>query len=286
MSGFPRTSVEGLSLPRMLIGTNWFLGFSHTSRAKDAFIKRTMSRDAIAEVLIAFFEAGIDAVYGCRPEAPHLEEAIRDAEDRTGRKCLRISTPSLDTSGTDEAAAENARILDAHAELGVALCGPHQNTTDVLLDGRDRTIREGREIVAMIRERGMVPMLSTHTPEAPVYADETDLDVGTYIQIYNAAGFLMQIEVDWVQRMIWQRRRPVIAIKPFAAGRLHPLVGLAFCYATLRPCDMVCVGTLTPDEARELIEISHALFEGRCPDHELQRTRSKAAVEAGESRSG
>ncbi|KKK56908.1 hypothetical protein LCGC14_3059800, partial [marine sediment metagenome] len=36
MNEFPRTQVEGVSLSRMIIGTNWFLGWSHTSAAKDA----------------------------------------------------------------------------------------------------------------------------------------------------------------------------------------------------------------------------------------------------------
>ena len=36
---FPRTMVGGVSLPRLLVGTNWFLGYSHTSLAKDKFIK-------------------------------------------------------------------------------------------------------------------------------------------------------------------------------------------------------------------------------------------------------
>ena len=72
--------------------------------------------------------------------------------------------------------------------------------------------------------------------------------MATYIQIYNAIGFLMHIEVDWVHRMIWKCRRPVIAIKPLAAGSLLPLVGLAFAWSTLRDQDMVCVGTSSPDE--------------------------------------
>jgi hypothetical protein len=38
MSDFPRTLVEDVSLPRLIIGTNWFLGFSHVSKAKDKFI--------------------------------------------------------------------------------------------------------------------------------------------------------------------------------------------------------------------------------------------------------
>ena len=38
MTDFPRTLVGGVSMPRLLVGTNWFLGYSHTSRAQDKFI--------------------------------------------------------------------------------------------------------------------------------------------------------------------------------------------------------------------------------------------------------
>jgi hypothetical protein len=115
-------------------------------------------------------------------------------------------------------------------------------------------------------------------PETPIYADETGIDVASYIQIYNAGQFLMQIEIDWVHRMIWKRKKPVITIKPLAAGRLPPLVGLAFSWSTIREQDMVCIGCMTPDEAREVIEISFAQLEGRAPVIDLQTTRSKASV--------
>jgi len=131
----------------------------------------------------------------------------------------------------------------------------------------------------MIRDRGMIPGLSTHMPETIAYADAAGLDVATYIQIYNAAGFLMQVEVDWVHRIIWEARKPVIVIKPLAAGRLHPLVGLAFVWGTLREQDMVTVGTMSVDEAAEIIEYSLALLERRKPELDLQRTRSKASIE-------
>jgi hypothetical protein len=133
---------------------------------------------------------------------------------------------------------------------------------------------------AWIRERGMIPGLSTHMPEAIVYADEADLDVGTYIQIYNAIGFLMQVEVDWVHRIIWKAKKPVITIKPLAAGRLMPLVGLAYNWATLREKDMVCIGCFTPEEARECIDISLSQLERTGPAVELQVTRSKASLAA------
>lgn len=277
MELFPRTTIEGeLTLPRLIVGTNWMLGFSHTSKAKDRLITETKDRKAIAEILEVFFQAGCDAVYGVRPISPHLDEAIRDAEDRTGRGCVKIGIPNFDLQAGEDAWR---KTLDDYAAIGTSLCMPHQCTTDALVDRRDRTIRDIEWFTQEIRQRGMVPGLSTHMPEVPIYADEMDADVATYIQIYNAAGFLMQIEVDWVHRMIWQRRRPVICIKPLAAGRLHPFVGLAFTWATIRDIDMCCVGCYTPDEAREVIEMSMAQLQRRPAEVELQTTRSKASLQ-------
>ena len=278
MKAFPRTQIENLSVPRLIIGTNWLMGYSHTSAAQDRFIKQLQTRERIADILQVFFESGINAVLGGLPSDQHFVDALHDVEDRTGSPSIWIGTPHFDLSGTDEGRDINMRRLDAFAEKGCTICGPHQATTDALLDRRARRIRDIEPITEAIRERGMIPFLSTHMPETPIYADETGIDVASYIQIYNAAGFLMQIEIDWVHRMIWNRQKPVIAIKPLAAGRLQPLVGLAFSWATIREQDMVCIGCMTPDEAREVIEISFAQLERRAPQIDLQTTRSKASV--------
>jgi hypothetical protein len=280
MDNFPRTKIEDLSVPRLIVGTNWFLGYSRTSAAKDKLIMEYQTRERLADLLEVFFRSGVDAVYGVRPESEHLTAAIRDAEDRTGRKCTRIGIPSFDLPGTTEARDSNLRAMDAYAAIGCDVLMPHQATTDCLVDKRTRSIQEMDFFIPAIRERGMIPGLSTHMPETPIYADEMGLDVGTYIQIYNAAGFLMQIEIDWVHRMIWNRAKPVITIKPLAAGRLHPLVGLAFSWATLRDIDMVCVGCFTADEAKEVVDISLSILERRASNVELQETRSKASVKS------
>jgi len=280
MLEFPRTNVGGLSLSRMVVGTNWFLGFSHQTAARDRFIQQYHSTPkSIADVLEVFLAAGVDAVMGLFSR-PLLAQACLEAEQRTGRRIIRVDTPGLafaadGTLNLDE----TARILDQSAAVGADVCMPHQGTTDRLLDRTIRRIRQMDIVCRMIRERGMIPGLSTHMPETPIYADESGLDVATYIQIYNAIGFLMQIEVDWVHRMIHKCAKPVMTIKPMAAGRLPPLQGLAFVWATLREIDMVTVGCLTTDEAKEVIEISLCLLAGRAPEVELQRTRSKELVE-------
>ncbi len=274
---FPRTSIGGVSVPRMIIGTNWFLGFSHTSLAKDRHIKETMTRDRIAGIIQAFMEEGVDAIMG-QIQTPLLKEAIGEAEQRTGRPCTIISTPTLNIGADDESMALAEACFDREAELGAAVCMPHQSATDALLDFPSGSIRNMDRYCRMIRERAMVPGLSTHMPAAIVFADRTGLDVETYLSIYNAAGFLMQLEADWTHRIIWNAKHPVIAIKPLAAGRLLPLVGLAFAWATLRDSDMVAVGTSTPDEAREVIELSRSILERRPARVELQTTRSKQQV--------
>ena len=273
---FPRTIVGGISLPRLIAGSNWFLGYSHTSLAKDKFIKDFQQRERIADVLTVFLESGADAVMA--PASPPLEEAIRDAEQRAGRKMIRILTPWFNPSPDADKESGPERAFDQCKELGATFCMPHQSVTDALVDRLTGTIREIDRLTRLIRERGMVPGLSTHMPESVVYADKTGADVETYIQIYNAAGFLMQVEADWVMRIIQEAKKPVMTIKPLAAGRLLPVVGLAFVWNTIRDCDMVTIGTTTPDEARECIDISLDLLHRRIPDNELQKTRSKKSL--------
>jgi hypothetical protein len=273
---FPRTLVGGVSLPRLLIGSNWFLGYSHTSLAKDRFIKELQTRQRITEVLVAFVERGVDAVMA--PPSLLLEDAILDAEQRTGQKIIRILTPIFGVR-PDTPADETAEVvLDRTQRLNATFCMPHQAVTDALVDRVAKVIRNIDVYTQMIRDRGMIPGLSTHMPESVVYADNTGADVETYIQIYNAAGFLMQVEADWINRIIRNAQKPVMTIKPLAAGKLLPLVGLGFVWGTIREQDMVTIGCTTPDEAKEVVDISLDLIHQRIPENELQRTRSKLSL--------
>lgn len=274
MDLFPRTTVGGVSVSRMVIGTNWFLGFSHTSAAKDKFIKTYHTRKSIADVITVFLESGVDAIMSSPNQ--FLAEAVSDAEQRTGKQVIRVMTPNFSVKSCDP--DESAKHFDECARLGATFCLLHQCVTDPLIDLVTDEFRNIDRYSRMIREREMIPGVSTHTPQAIVMADKCAADVETYTQIYNADGFLMQVEVDWVMRMIATAKKPVMVIKPLAAGRLLPPVGLAFVWNTIREQDLVTIGTTTPDEAREVIEISLDFLNRRLPQNELQKTRSKNAL--------
>ena len=273
---FPRTTVGNVSLSRMIVGTNWFLGYSHYSKAKDNFIKDTQTRDKIVDILEVFLDAGIDTVMG--PMLPLLAEAVSEAQNRSGQDIKLILTPWFDILPGGDPENRPEAVISRCKEAGATICMPHQMVTDALMDRMYRKIRDIDLYTNLIRQYEMIPGLSTHMPETVVYADNTDIDIETYIQIYNATGFLMQVETDWVMKIIKNARKPVMTIKPLAAGRLLPISGLAFVWNTIREQDMVTVGTTTPDEAREVIDISLELLDRRIPDYELQRTRSKSSL--------
>lgn len=281
MSAFPRTTVGGVSVSRMIIGTNWFLGFSHTTAAKDEYIKTHIQhRDKIADILEVYLKSGVDTIMGLI-QRPALHEGIQEAQQRTGKKLIVVSTPGIPVNPDTPKkgfGGEAEQIFDEEKRLGATFCFPHQGTTDALVDRCTRTIRHMDQLSKMVRDRGMIPGLSTHMPESIIYADESGADVETYICLYNSMGFLMQVEVDWIQRVILGAKKPVMTIKPMAAGQLRPFQAFNFVWNTLRPQDMVTVGTMSPREAQECIDMSLGILEKRDVQIELQETRSKASI--------
>ena len=139
-------------------------------------------------------------------------------------------------------------------------------SVEKLLDKHRQEIPRVSDYLSMIRDVGNIPGLGAHMPEVVQYADMNNYDVETYIQIFNCMGFLMQIEVEYVARIIHNAKKPVMTIKPMAAGRCTPYVGFTFAWNAIRDCDMVTVGAGSALEAIEDIELSKAILERRHPD--------------------
>ena len=279
MQLFPRTKVAGISLPRMIIGSNWLIGYSHTSVAADDMIKRRYdNREAVSAMVEAYLAYGIDAVMAPFSHSQVLVEGIKLAEQRAGKPVTLIDTPIIDVSDSREGREAAQRGLSYGRDIGAAFSLIHHGSCEQLVNKHKGTMDRIGDYLDMIRQLGMVPGLSAHMPEIIAYSDANEYDVQTYIQLYNAAGFLMQVEVETVHKMIWQAKKPVMAIKPMAAGRLSPFVGLTFSYATLRDQDMVVVGAHTPDEVHEDVEISLAAIERRPPNIKKRGSPGKTVL--------
>ncbi len=276
---FPRTVAGGVSLPRMIIGSNWILGYSHTSAAADTQIKnRFATKETVSDILEAYLAYGIDAVMCPLAGSDILLGGIRLAQERTGKKLIIIDTPILNVDDSPAARAEARQTIETSKQLGATFCLPHHVCAEQLVNKNKRTMDRLPDYLNMVREAGMIPGLSAHMPELIVYSDLNGYDVETYIQIYNCAGFLMQVEIEYIYKVIWQAKKPVMTIKAMAAGRVSPFVGLTFSYATLRPCDMVTVGCYTREEVEEDVEIALAALERRPPDLEGRNSPKKSDI--------
>ena len=267
MTQFPRTEVAGISLPRMLVGTNWILGYSHTGPAADDMIRNRHSDPKnVSAVLDAYMEYGIDAIMGPSfDEDSPLRQGMRLTEEKFGKKFIQIVTPGINVDDNDEARAEAEATIAKCAADGATFCLIHHASAEQLVNKNTQTIDRLPDYLAMIRKYGMIPGLSAHMPELVQYSDKNGYDVETYIQIYNCMGFMMQLEIEGVHGVIWNAKKPVMTIKSMAAGRCTPFVGITFSYSTIRPCDMVTLGAFTPNEVHEDVEIALAAIERRRP---------------------
>lgn len=276
---FPRTEIDGVSLSRMIIGTNWLLGWSHTSRSADEMIRRRYdSAEKFKPVLETYLAHGVDTIMAPFEASPELVRAIKETEQKCGREMIMVDTPWVNVSDTPEGRREAEKTIKEAARRGAKICLIHHAHAEQLVNKNLGQIVRLDDYTRMIRDAGMVPGLSAHMPEMVIYSDQNGYDVQTYIQIFNCMGFLMQVEIETVALNIRNAKKPVMTIKPMAAGRVSPFVGLTFNWNVIRPQDMVTVGAFTAEEAEEDIEISLAAIEHRFPD--LQKRSSPVQDQA------
>lgn len=267
---FPMTTIGGIEISRLICGSNTFHGYSHFSAARNEWLRQYFTPERIYEVLEVCVNEGINATVSIQRE--DYRRILEEIERNTGHHIVWIASPG---GSTKEELMDGIRQC---ADMGVEICMPHTSYTDSHLIIAENRIDTADEILPLIRTLGMVPGWSTHRPEVITVSDRAGYDVETYIQPYNSIGFLCSVETDWVGRVITHTAKPVISIKPLGSGRILPPTGLRFVYHSIKPIDTVCIGMMSPQEAREDIGLARSILEGVEDRHELQYTRSKQAL--------
>ena len=136
---FPRTNVGGVSMPRLLMGTNWVLGYSHTGAAADLGIREKFQKpEDFYPVFRAYLDYGINAVMGPVSTTPLCLEAIRYAEEKSGQKLIIIDTPGMNVDDSPAARAEANATIKHSAEIGSTFCLIHHVSAE---DMQNRAIR-------------------------------------------------------------------------------------------------------------------------------------------------
>jgi len=273
----PTTTIAGRQVSRLVCGSNTFLGFSHFSAARDAWLKQHFDTRRIVDVLAAASEMGVNGLVGPADERLHL--ALEQHRRETKRDIAWIAT----TYGHTEIEAQE-RELRLLAGWGAPICLIHASYTDTHLFTARRRIEGMERLLGRARELGMAPGVSTHRPETLPTCDAAGYDVECYILPLNAAGFLCSVETNWVAKIIRETPQPVVCIKPLAAGRLMPFEGLNFVYHAIKPADTVAIGLLGPEEAREDLTIAAEIMAGMAASASaagLSTSPSKSTVGGG-----
>ncbi|MDI6827299.1 MAG: hypothetical protein QME62_02310 [Armatimonadota bacterium] len=263
----PTTSIGGLEVSRIICGSNTFFGYSHFSAARDTWLKKYFDVPRIVEVMAKCAEFGVNCVLS--GPVPAMHKAIQEVERQTGHHYVWICTPGMGNEDITDG-------LKWCADHGVEMCFPHTSWTDIRLNIAKNEIEGIEPVFEQIRNLGMIPGFSTHRPEVIIVSDSRGYDAQAYIQPFNVAGFLCSVETDWIARIIRNTPKPVVCIKPLAAGRIMPEAGLGYVFRNNKPIDPVCIGFLSPEEAEEDIRIALAIMEHQQASIELTKSRSKA----------
>ncbi|MCD6445057.1 hypothetical protein J7L70_08730 [Candidatus Bathyarchaeota archaeon] len=252
LTGFPTFDVEGVKVPKLLIGINSLLGWSHTSVGRDRWIRRYYTARRIARVFERCMELGVYGVLG--PVWPRLIEAIKIAEKETGERMLFVST----TIGEPRETEKQLRMLDG---LYSPICCIHGAWTDSwpLENGRFVGLEK---YLRLIRRSGRVPGLACHNGDRLRLVDEGDYDVSLFVTPVNKMGFYMYPTMESILEAISRTRRPVIAIKPLASGRFDEgkiREWLEWVFSQ-KGVSGICVGFMSEEEAEEdIAHVKHIL---------------------------
>jgi hypothetical protein len=208
-SRFPSVKVGDIQIPRIIIGINSLLGWSHTSGGRDRWIRKFYTPERIADVFARCIELGVTAVFG--PVYDRLIEAIDITERKTGVRLTYIST----TFGDPKTTSEQVKRL---RDVGAPICLVHGGWTDQW-EVKDGRLIGFERILEEIRKAGMIPGAACHRAERLRMLDEGDYDCELFAIPVNKTGFCMYPSRDAVVEAVNRCRKPVIAIKPLSGGR-------------------------------------------------------------------
>ncbi|MHA1792653.1 MAG: hypothetical protein ACTSVI_08415 [Promethearchaeota archaeon] len=236
----PKIKLESLELSRLICGTNPFVGISHFTRSRDMFLKEYFTIERISEIMVYLFEEfGVNCCLSSPRE--EIAKAIKIVQDETGEKYHWLCTPSARITAKGLKPDISSQIKWC-ADHDVSVCMPHRSYTDSFMNPAEGVIEGLPDILAEIRDQGMIPGISTHYHDAITICQKQKYDVSVIIQPLNTIGFQSDIEVNTLVRLIKNTKFQIINIKPLAAGRLLPEVGLPFCFNNIKPNDFVACG--------------------------------------------
>jgi len=252
---FPSFNIEGIKVPRVLIGINPFLGGSHFSKARSKYFRRIFGKvSAISDIIVKATEFGVTGIF--TPASQKISKTLIETEERTGIDMTVVGTTCYTFN-----ISKMANELDLLSDMGAKICLLHGNMVDDLLDPPNRSIKGAEEMLQLIRDKDMIPGIACHDARAMLFAKEKGYDSKIYATPVNKIGFWMSQE-GLTLKIIKGIDEPLIALKPFASGRMQPEEGLEFTLST-PGVTAVAIGVSNYEEVIQDFTLAKELLHGR-----------------------
>jgi hypothetical protein len=279
MSGFPSLTIEGVTIPRVLCGTNSLLGFSHVSRGRDAWIREHFTPQRIARVFAKCMELGVNAAMG--PLFPRLLDALEETEKLTGVRMTWVATTSHELApkgreeelrkaveahrGDEAMAIVRESIVEQVARIkaaGASICIFHGGW----IDGwpmQDGSMIGFERHTRLIREAGMIPGAVSHLSARLAEVDRGNHDVAVLVTPVNKGGWNMRPSRDEAAETIGKIKKPVIAIKSLACGRYeaeHVVEDWLKWVVDVKGVEAIALGLMLEQEAEQSLPFLREQF--------------------------
>jgi hypothetical protein len=233
-AGLPTVRLGTLEVSRLILGSNPFWGYSHKSAQLDEEMRRHHTDERIAQILDEAASCGVTAV-ASPPDERWRKLWMRYAAGG-GKLKLWVSQCH---GNPEQMLAEIDRSVEAGA-AAVFIQGAR--VEEQYGKGNFDTLRTWIE---HIKKAGLPAGAAAHWPEVHPELERRGFPTDFYFQcMYNASktSDYSSAEREKAAATIAGLKKPVVAYKILAAGRLAAAEGFEYAFNHIRRKDGVCVG--------------------------------------------
>jgi hypothetical protein len=237
---FGTFEIAGKKIPKVLLGTSPFMGAGQFgARGSTYYSKFYLNPENIKDVILECINLGMNAVqpFGY----PRLIDPIRKAMEESSIEIFVLGSVGLRNLHEEIALMRsvNSKCIAIHAILS------------------DKGLGHIKEKLQEIKGHGIITGIVTHNPGTVIQKAEGMEEVDLILAPVNKIGRFMDPSFDSSLEAIKNCSKPIIAIKPFAAGKLHPSDALEFLAGLV---DGIVVGITSRGEAQETLAIARRFF--------------------------
>ena len=255
MKNFPMSQIGKHEISRLIIGGNPFGGGSHFSNAKNRWLRRLLTDDAIVEMFEKCEEEGINTFLGRGDD--HIFRVMNKFEEKHGRRFNWLVQTAPERGPYDGRTPMNTptsiREIAQHKPTGIYIQG--SSVTDQLLNLEERNIEHVQEWLELIRSYGVLAGIGSHNHRTIDICEERGYNPDFYMITLNSLGLYCSGSPEDISTSIKSTEKPVLAFKIMAAGRIPPDEAFKLALNCIKDKDFIVVGMAFPEEVEENAEL-------------------------------